>query len=295
MCTTCGCSDPSEQVTMTDIASGISTVLHRSGPFGHEHADGHHEGHDHHHDHHHGHHAHDGQDLPHAHGADGSVIPLGVAVLAKNDRIAARNRGWFEGRGVLALNLVSSPGAGKTLLLERTIRESAGDLRIAVIEGDQMTARDAERIRDAGARAVQINTGAGCHLEADMVAKAVEVLRPDAGSVLMIENVGNLVCPAMFDLGERMKVAVISTTEGEDKPLKYPHMFRAAAMVLINKIDLAPHVDFDESACRANILEVNPAARILTVSARTGQGIGAWIGAIRSEIDGLRAGSPAPV
>ena len=151
-------------------------------------------------------------------------------VLAKNDRIAARNRGWFEGRGVLALNFVSSPGAGKTSLLEALVRKLAGSVAIAVIEGDQMTSRDAERIRAAGARAVQINTGAGCHLEADMVARAVAALDPEPGSWLLIENVGNLVCPAMFDLGERMKVAVISTPEGEDKPLKYPHMFQAAEL-----------------------------------------------------------------
>lgn len=211
------------------------------------------------------------------------MIALEQAVLAKNDRIADRNRGWFEGRGVLALNLVSSPGAGKTTLLERTIEALQGCVEIAVIEGDQMTVNDAERIRAAGARAVQINTGAGCHLEADMVAEAVKNLDPAAGSLLMIENVGNLVCPAMFDLGERMKVAVISTTEGEDKPLKYPHMFRAAAVVVINKIDLAPHVDFDRELCTANIKSVNPEARLFTLSARTGEGMGAWLAFLEDE------------
>ena len=213
----------------------------------------------------------------------GEVISLEQAVLARNDEIAARNRGWFEGRGILALNLVSSPGAGKTTLLELTIETMAGEIEIAVIEGDQMTVNDAERIRAAGARAVQINTGAGCHLEADMVAEAVKKLDPPAGSILMIENVGNLVCPAMFDLGEDMKVAVISTPEGEDKPLKYPHMFRAAALVLINKIDLAPHVDFDEARCRDNIRSVNPEAAVLALSARTGEGMTDWLAFLRRQ------------
>jgi len=195
--------------------------------------------------------------------------------------MAAKNRGWFKGRGVLALNLVSSPGSGKTSLLERTIYDLEGSIEIAVIEGDQMTSNDAERIRDAGANAIQVNTGAGCHLEADMVAKAIEALDPGTGSILMIENVGNLVCPAMFDLGEYMKVAVISTTEGEDKPLKYPHMFRAAEAVLINKIDLAPYVDFDEACCRNNIAAINPNAQILSVSAKTGEGCAAWLRFLR--------------
>ena len=216
----------------------------------------------------------------------GEVISLEQAVLARNDEIAARNRGWFEGRGILALNLVSSPGAGKTTLLERTIEAVTGEIEIAVIEGDQMTANDTERIRAAGARAVQINTGAGCHLEADMVAEAVQTLDPPAGSILMIENVGNLVCPAMFDLGEDMKVAVISTPEGEDKPLKYPHMFRAAALVLINKIDLAPHVDFDETRCRDNIRSVNPEATVLALSARTGEGMADWLAFLRRQRKG---------
>lgn len=296
MCGTCGCSDPTNAVTLTDPESGDKTLLRHGAIGGAAHSHGHtHDHHHHHHDHGHDHshsHSHDhnhshnhdhDHDVPHVHGPNGEVISLEQAVLAKNDNIAARNRGWFEGRGVLALNLVSSPGAGKTTLLERTIEELAGQARIAVIEGDQMTANDAERIRAAGARAVQINTGAGCHLEADMVAKAVERLDLMPGEILMIENVGNLVCPAMFDLGERMKVAVISTTEGEDKPVKYPHMFRAAEVVIINKIDLAPHVDFDEATCRANINEVNPNARVLSLSAKTGQGMELWLAFLENE------------
>lgn len=284
MCGTCGCSDPANAVTLTDPASGEKALLRQGAIAGGT------EGHRHHHDHHdhghpHGHdHAHDhDQNVPHVHGPNGEIITLEQAVLAKNDQIALRNRGWFEGRGVLALNLVSSPGAGKTTLLERTIGALAGQVEITVVEGDQMTSTDAERIRAAGARAVQINTGAGCHLEADMVAEAVRKLDPPPGSILMIENVGNLVCPAMFDLGERMKVAVISTTEGEDKPLKYPHMFRAAEVVIINKLDLAPHVDFDQALCRANIRQVNPDAKLFALSARSGEGLGAWLDFLTGE------------
>lgn len=268
MCGNCGCSDPTNEVKMVDPETGLETLIRYGGLLQTD------NDHDHHHHHHH---PHKGEDKPHAHGPNGEIISLEQAVLSKNDQIAARNRGWFEGRGVLALNLVSSPGSGKTTLLERTIREMKGKRPIYVIEGDQMTSNDAERVRDAGAKALQINTGAGCHLEADMIADAVDQLNPEPGSILMIENVGNLVCPSMFDLGERMKVAVISTTEGEDKPLKYPHMFRAAEVVLINKIDIAEVVDFNEDACRSNIAEVNPTATVLSLSAKTGQNFDPWI------------------
>lgn len=278
MCGTCGCSDPANDVKMVDPETGKETLI-RQGGLLHDH--------DHGHDHHH-HHPHEGDDKPHAHGPNGEIISLEQAVLSKNDSIAARNRGWFEGRGVLALNLVSSPGAGKTTLLERTIAEMAGKRKIYVIEGDQMTSNDAERIRAAGARAIQINTGAGCHLEADMIADAVATLAPEPGALLLIENVGNLVCPSMFDLGEHMKVAVISTTEGEDKPLKYPHMFRAAGLVIINKIDLAPHVDFDEDLCRRNIAEVNGTARIFSLSAKTAEGMDNWLGFLDGAVVGRR-------
>lgn len=283
MCGTCGCSDPDNEVTMLDPANGKRTLLR-----GEHHHHDHHHRHDHDHDHPHDHdHSHD---LGHHHDHDHDHrdrVTLETAVLARNDLQAARNRGWFEGRGVVALNLVSSPGAGKTTLLEATILALGGRIPVTVIEGDQQTANDAARIRAAGARAIQINTGAGCHLEADMVARAAAELAPGKGSILMIENVGNLVCPAMFDLGERMKVAVISTPEGEDKPLKYPHMFRAAQLVVINKIDLAPHVDFDEAACRANIASVNPDARIMTLSARTGQGMDAWLAFLDQQVVGV--------
>ncbi|KNG92121.1 hydrogenase nickel incorporation protein HypB [Pseudaestuariivita atlantica] len=273
MCGTCGCSDPANEVKMVDPETGQETLL-RNGSLLHGEHD--HHGHDHHHDQDH-HHSHEGNDKPHVHGPNGEIISLEQAVLSKNDQIAERNRGWFEGRGVLALNLVSSPGAGKTTLLERTIREIGGQRRVYVIEGDQMTSNDAERVRAAGAKAIQINTGAGCHLEADMISDAVKQLDPESGSVVLIENVGNLVCPSMFDLGEKMKVAVISTTEGEDKPLKYPHMFRASEVVVINKMDIAEVVEFDEIECRRNIAEVNPKAKVISVSAKTGVNFEEWL------------------
>ena len=267
MCGVCGCADPANEVSMTDSQTGVKVLLRDDHAHDHGHDHDHAHSHD---DHHHGH------DEPHVHGPGGEIISLETAILGKNNEIATRNRGWFEGRGVIALNIVSSPGSGKTTLLEETIKRMKDKADIAVIEGDQMTSNDADRIRDAGARAVQINTGAGCHLEADMIASAVKSLDPQTGSILMIENVGNLVCPAMFDLGEKMKIAVISTTEGEDKPIKYPHMFRAVEWVVINKMDLAPHVDFDEEMCRRNILEVNPGVKIFCLSARTGDGMDAW-------------------
>ena len=265
MCGTCGCSDTDNAVTMTDMRSGDVAVLRHGGL--HRQPERHNAHH---------HRAHKGEDRPHVHAQNDDVVMLESAMLARNDTLAAENRAWFAGRGVLALNLVSSPGAGKTTLLERTIQDVNKERPIYVIEGDQMTANDADRICQAGARAIQVNTGAGCHLEADMVGAAARALDPEPGSLLMIENVGNLVCPAMFDLGERMKVVVISTTEGEDKPLKYPHMFCAAELVLINKIDLAIHVDFDEEKCRANINTVNPDAKILALSAKTGEGMCSW-------------------
>ena len=210
-------------------------------------------------------------------------------MLAKNDALAAKNRAWFAGREILALNLVSSPGAGKTTLLERTIRDLKDEAPLYVLEGDQATANDGMRIRAAGAPAVQINTGTGCHLEADMVARGLMELKPAPGSMVMIENVGNLVCPALFDLGERAKVVILSVTEGEDKPLKYPHMFHAAEVMILNKIDLLPHVDFDVEQAIANAQEVNPGIEVLRVSARSGEGLDAWYDWLREQREGARA------
>jgi len=211
------------------------------------------------------------------------VVALEARILAKNDAEAVKNRAWFSGREILALNLVSSPGAGKTTLLERTIKDLKDELPIYVLEGDQATTNDGERIRAAGAPAVQVNTGTGCHLEADIVARGLMQLRPAAGSVVMIENVGNLVCPAMFDLGERAKVVILSVTEGEDKPLKYPHMFRAAEIMVLNKTDLLPHVDFGVERAIENARAINPDIAVLQVSARTGEGLQDWYGWLREQ------------
>ncbi len=197
-------------------------------------------------------------------------------VLAKNDRLAELNRDWLAGRGILAVNLMSSPGSGKTTLLERTIRDLDGRLPVSVIEGDQETVLDAARIRSTGAPVIQINTGAGCHLDAEMLADGLRTLDPAPDSLLMIENVGNLVCPALFDLGEAAKVVIMSVTEGDDKPLKYPHMFRAADLMVVNKVDLAPYVPFDIDACIANARQIKPGLEALRVSALRGDGLDTW-------------------
>jgi hydrogenase nickel incorporation protein HypB len=209
-------------------------------------------------------------------------VSLEQNLLAKNNALAAENRRRFAERGILALNLVSSPGSGKTTLLEQTILRLRGRVPLAVIEGDQQTSADADRIRAAGAPAVQINTGKGCHLDAHMVGHAYATLAPPEGAVLMIENVGNLVCPAAFDLGEAHKVVILSVTEGEDKPLKYPDMFAAADLMLLNKVDLLPHLRFDLARCLELARRVNPGIRILPVSAQNGDGMEAWIGWIEA-------------
>jgi hydrogenase nickel incorporation protein HypB len=256
----------------------------------HSHTHDHDHSHTHHHDHDHGHtHDHD-HGHPHDHGhknrsdpAASRTILLEQAVLAKNDALAERNRAWFAERRILALNLVSSPGSGKTTLLERSITELGREVPFVVIEGDQATANDGERIRTAGAPALQVNTGTGCHLEAEMIARALVELDPPERSVVVVENVGNLVCPALFDLGERAKVAILSVTEGDDKPAKYPHMFAASELLLLNKIDLLPYVDFDVERCLAAARSVRPGVRMLCVSARTGEGMDAWYDWIREQ------------
>jgi len=210
----------------------------------------------------------------HGHGHQDRLVVLERKVLARNDELAERNRAWLAARDVVAVNLMSSPGSGKTTLLERTIREVGG--AVSVVEGDQETDFDAERVRATGAPVVQVNTGAGCHLDADMLARALHTLDPRAGSLVFVENVGNLVCPALFDLGERARVVVMSVTEGADKPLKYPHMFRTADVVLLNKTDLLPYVDFDATTFGHAMNEVNPEAEILTVSATRGDGLTDW-------------------
>jgi len=206
------------------------------------------------------------------------MVQIEQDILGKNDALAAANRKRFAARGIFAVNLVSSPGSGKTTLLVRTIEALKGRRDIVVIEGDQESSFDADRIRATGAPALQINTGKGCHLDAEMVGKAVERLAPPAGSVLMIENVGNLVCPAGFDLGEAHKVVVLSVTEGEDKPLKYPDMFRRSSLMLLNKVDLLPYVEFDVAKCIEYARRVNPDIRVIEVSATKGQGMSEWFG-----------------
>ena len=207
-------------------------------------------------------------------------------ILSQNNRLAERNRGWFEARDILALNLVSSPGSGKTTLLERTITDLKGERPITVIEGDQQTLNDADRIAATGARVLQVNTGRGCHLDSEMIRRASRELDPPAGSLMMIENVGNLVCPALFDLGESAKVVVISVTEGDDKPQKYPTMFAASALCVINKIDLLPHVDFDVEKCEAAARRVNPHLEFVRVSATTGEGLDGWYAWLRKRGQG---------
>jgi hydrogenase nickel incorporation protein HypB len=213
----------------------------------------------------------------HKHNHDSSrTINVGESLLAKNDRLAAGNRKLFNDAGLLTLNLVSSPGSGKTTLLEKTLSDLKEQFSFAVLEGDQQTANDADRIAATGVPVHQINTGAGCHLDAHMVGHGVEKFDLDTTDILMIENVGNLVCPASFDLGEDLKVAVLSTTEGEDKPAKYPQMFRAAEIMIINKIDLLPHLDFDMEKCRDYALQVNPDLTIFELSCRSGEGLDTW-------------------
>jgi len=277
MCLTCGCT--------TGEASFGTT------PHTHRHADGtvhshvQAPGHEHTQDHDHAS-ALDPTALHYGSGAAGSSAPgqsqarlvqVERDILSANDEIARRNRAALAGRGIFALNLVSSPGSGKTSLLVETIARLSGRLSVAVIEGDQQTSFDADRIRATGAPALQINTGKGCHLDAAMIETALQRLAPVPDSVLMIENVGNLVCPAGFDLGEAHKVVVLSVTEGEDKPLKYPDMFHAASLMLLNKVDLLPHLRFDVARCIDNARRVNPEIEVMLVSATSGVGLDAWL------------------
>lgn len=275
MCTVCGCSEGEVTIEKSDKATGDNT--------GHAHHHNHeHHSHDHHsHEHHNGeHNIHFGTGPAGAHApglSQSRMVQIEQDILGKNNKYAAENRRQFARKGQLALNLVSSPGSGKTTLLTTTLDSLSPLMPLAVIEGDQQTTNDAERIRATGVNAVQVNTGKGCHLDAHMVGHAMETLAlPDYG-VLFIENVGNLVCPASFDLGEACKVAILSVTEGEDKPLKYPDMFAASDLVLLNKIDLLPHLNFDISACRRHINHVNPNAEIINVSATSGEGMNEWL------------------
>jgi hydrogenase nickel incorporation protein HypB len=239
-----------------------------------------------HHDHGQVHHHHTHQQHEHHHETDPAAKKISVEtdILAKNNRLAAGNRALFTAKGLFVLNLVSSPGSGKTTILERTLTDLRETFRCAVIEGDQQTDNDAVRIAATGVPVKQINTGAGCHLDAHMVGHAVEGFELDNLDLLLIENVGNLVCPAAFDLGENHKVVVLSVTEGEDKPLKYPQMFHAADVMLLNKVDLLPHLDFDVESCKGMARRVSPGITIFEVSSRTGAGMAAWYGWLAQRI-----------
>jgi hydrogenase nickel incorporation protein HypB len=239
----------------------------------------HHDHHDHHHDHDHGHqHHHHGEGARPAH----DLVRIEKDILARNDAYACENRDRLNAAGIFAVNLASSPGSGKTTLLVKTIDMLKASVPVAVIEGDQETSLDAERIRATGVPTVQINTGRGCHLDAHMVGHALEDLSPEPNSILFIENVGNLVCPAGFDLGEAQKIAILSVTEGDDKPLKYPDAFAAASTLILSKIDLLPHLDFDVERCIAHARAINPDIAVLKVSARSGEGMESWIEWLRN-------------
>ena len=278
MCATCGCGKGEVTIEGHDHAHGHD---HHHHDHEHEH------GHSHDHDHDHGHH--------HDHDPESRVLAVERDLLAKNNALAEDNRGYFAQRGILALNLVSSPGSGKTELLVKTIEKLTGKVVPFVVEGDQQTTNDATRIRATGAAAIQINTGKGCHLDAHMVGHAVEHLAPAEGSVVFIENVGNLVCPAGFDLGEAHKVVILSVTEGADKPLKYPDIFAASDLVLINKTDLLPYVDFDMEVATANARRIKPGIKVLPVSARTGEGLDNWIAWLMGARTMVLAGHPLGV
>lgn len=267
MCTVCGCGEGETRI---------------EGEHTHSHDHDHSHAHD--HPHHEAHHHDYGQGPAHAHApglSQSRMVQIEQDILGKNNQYAQANRSRFTQLGMLTLNLVSSPGSGKTSLLTRTLEQLKGEMPVSVIEGDQQTSNDAERIRATGVQAIQINTGKGCHLDAHQVGHAVDHLNPAATSVLFIENVGNLVCPAAFDLGEAHKVAILSITEGEDKPIKYPDMFHAADLLLLNKIDLLPYLDFDIEQCIDYARRVNPGIQVLQVSAKTGQGMEDWYQWIR--------------
>jgi hydrogenase nickel incorporation protein HypB len=266
MCVTCGCSSDENEVKIIKVDG--TTVQHSHS---HDHGYGSHvHSHSHDHDHNHEHHHHD-----HSHDHI-KEIELERAILHQNDLLAERNKGYFDAKNIFAINLVSSPGSGKTSLLERTIADLKNDISFAVIEGDQQTTNDADRIAALEIPVIQINTGKGCHLDSEMISKAVKELSPKDGSLLMIENVGNLVCPSMFDLGENIRVVIISITEGEDKPIKYPDMFYGSQVCVINKIDLLPYLKFDLAKLKDYAKKVNPHLEFFEVSAYTGEGMASW-------------------
>ncbi|MGA2802101.1 MAG: hydrogenase nickel incorporation protein HypB [Verrucomicrobiota bacterium] len=288
MCKECGCGLPGENPVGIDAHH-------------HDHDHGH--GHDHHHDHDHNHphshtHSHEEADHDHLHGtAVGKhrILEVHRAILEKNDRLAERNRGFFQARGLLVLNVLSSPGSGKTRLIRETVRSLGKRLKTGVIVGDLATDNDAQRLRESGAPVVQITTGTVCHLEAEMVARALKQLDLTGLNLLIIENVGNLVCPASYDLGEDLRVVLLSVTEGEDKPLKYPPIFQSAGVAVISKMDLATACDYDRQAALANLRHLAPTAHVFETSAKTGQGMDAWCDFLVQQHKKLKTLNPNPL
>lgn len=274
MCITCGCSSDENEVKIIKVDG--KTISHSHS---HDHGNGPHV-HSHSHDHDHEHHHHD-HDHNHNHIKE---IDLEKDILHKNDLLAERNKGYFDAKNIFAINLVSSPGSGKTSLLERTIADLKSEISFGVIEGDQQTSNDADRIAALEIPVIQINTGKGCHLDSEMISKAVKQLSPVDGSLLMIENVGNLVCPSMFDLGENVRVVIISITEGEDKPIKYPDMFYGSQVCIINKIDLLPYLKFDMEKLKDYAKKVNPNLMFFEVSAYTGEGMEPWYNFLKKSL-----------
>ncbi len=264
MCMTCGCGNSTENNVLIARPGKVNPEELSLMPE---------QKHDHEHPHHHHH------DHPHTK----TVVEMEQDILQSNNLTAERNRGFFEAKNILALNLVSSPGSGKTSFLEKTLHDLKDEIPFSVIEGDQQTFNDARRIESQGIPVVQINTGQGCHLDSDMVHRALKKLNPPEKAVVMIENVGNLVCPALFDLGENSRIVLISVTEGDDKPIKYPDMFQSADICIINKIDLLPYVNFDMEKAKDYAKRVNHHLKFFEISATTGEGMDAWYDWLRKE------------
>jgi hydrogenase nickel incorporation protein HypB len=274
MCSTCGCGQPEDEVKILVPGENNSVDNDHQEE---QHAHHHHHAHDHDHSHAHGHsHTHD-----HHHGTQ---IDLERSILQENDLLAQRNRGYLEAKDVYAINMVSSPGSGKTTLLEESIKIMKAEHELAIIEGDQQSMNDADRIAATGVPVVQINTGKGCHLDAHMVLHAIKKLDVKSKSILFIENVGNLVCPSMFDLGENKRVVIISVTEGDDKPLKYPYMFDSSDICIINKTDLLPYVNFDVKKAKEYARRINHHLEFFELSATTGDGMDKWIDWLKSQV-----------
>jgi hydrogenase nickel incorporation protein HypB len=269
MCDTCGCDQPDGAVIYSPKNKEAYTHTHHHSHDDHTHDHSHTHGHDHHHEHSHDH---------------SRKVEVETDILKNNNLLAERNRGFFEAKNVLALNLVSSPGSGKTTLLEKTLTDLKDKLPFYIIEGDQQTANDADRIDALEVPVVQINTGSGCHLDSQMINNAVKQLNIKNDSILMIENVGNLVCPSLFDLGENFRVVIMSTTEGDDKPAKYPNMFESSQLCIINKTDLLPYLDFDIDKAKNYAKKVNPDIEFIELSARTGEGLTEWYNWINNKL-----------